>query len=380
MCGRCRQVFNAFESLKRVEDDYLVPGADEPAQPAGAPTQTMSDEIMAIDEAEDAGFRDEYAAESAVRNSRTDDREREPEENREIDSGEGEPATAGSPSTGFIGFKDVSSGAYLPLQVSAELPAVALHRPTSDSPGDATIAWSIATQGVDNIPDAAENLPGTKSLLEPEPLRSEKRADRNSSFGTTTDTANDAIAEEGDAAQSNAMSNNDPPWLRPKTVKPSRTKLWLLGCLLMLVALAAQLGYIFRVAIIEAAPQTRLYFVDVCGVLGCTITWGRDSNMIKIVESDLIEPSGKPGRILVTATLANRATMKQDLPSLELRLTDAANQVLVSRVLQPSDYLGRAVQREDGIAPGTELLINLNIESSNKPVASGYGLRAFYPQ
>ncbi len=383
MCGRCRQVFNAFESLKRVEDDYVVPSADEPVQPAGAPMQTMSDEVMTVDDAEDASFRNEHPAESVVRNSRTDDRELEPDESNEIDSVQDEPSAVGSPSAGFIGFKDLSSGAYLPLQLPTELPNDDRDRPTSGSPGVAQIAWLNATQQADNTTAAADNLSVPRSLLEPEPRFADIRMNSDNFVGINTNAVDDARAEEGELAQANDALNIDPPWLRSKgakAVKPARTKLWLLGCAVMLLALALQLSYIFRAAIIEAIPQTRPHFVNVCDAFGCAITWGRDSNMIKIVESDLIEPPDKPGRILVTATLANRAVTKQDLPSLELRLTDAANQVLISRVLQPSDYLGRAVQRDDGIAPGAELLINLNIESSNKTVASGYGLRAFYPQ
>ena len=67
------------------------------------------------------------------------------------------------------------------------------------------------------------------------------------------------------------------------------------------------------------------------------------------------------------------------MPSLELRLTDNANQVVASRLLHPSDYLGRAPAKEEGLVPNAELYVNLNLELSNKPLASGYGLIVFYP-
>ena len=84
---------------------------------------------------------------------------------------------------------------------------------------------------------------------------------------------------------------------------------------------------------------------------------------------------------MLTAILANRGKSKQDLPSLELRLTDTANQVVVSRLLHPADYLGRAIAKDEGLVPNTELYVNvdLKLELNNKPPASGYGLIVFYP-
>ena len=95
----------------------------------------------------------------------------------------------------------------------------------------------------------------------------------------------------------------------------------------------------------------------------------------------MIEAPGKPGRILLTAILVNRGKTKQDLPSLELRLTDNANQVVVSRLLHPADYLGRTINKDEALAPNTELYVNidLKLELSSKPPASGYGLIVFYP-
>jgi hypothetical protein len=113
-------------------------------------------------------------------------------------------------------------------------------------------------------------------------------------------------------------------------------------------------------------------------VIGCNVPWGRDQNAVKIESSDLIEPPGRPGRILLTATLVNRASSKQDFPMLEVKLTDANNAVLTSRVLMPAEYLGRTPGGAEGLAPNVELYINLNLEVAGKSQASGYGLQAFY--
>ena len=300
MCGRCRHVFNAFESLKRVSQDYAAPDADASIQTIAEHSIHTDDTAANIDATREHGVEENHdQTESAV-----------------------------APAVGFIRFKNQRRDAFAP------------------PPGAQ--------------PDKHLQNPNSDSLNESEPNHSDH----------ATVVLPDETLEHTDF---------NPPWLRPKVVRPPRSKLWFFGCLIMLIVLAAQLGYFFRTAVVEIVPQTRPYFVTACDALGCKVSWGRDNNMIKIMESDLIEPPGKPGRILVTAILANRHTVKQDLPALELRLTDTANQVLVSRVLQPADYLGRALRRDEGIEPGAELFINLHIESSNKAVASGYGLRAFYP-
>ena len=92
----------------------------------------------------------------------------------------------------------------------------------------------------------------------------------------------------------------------------------------------------------------------------------------------MIETPGKAGRILLTATLANRGLMPQDLPLLELKLTDNANQVILSRVLRPDEYMGRKPGRDENLAPNVELYVNLSLELVTKAQASGYGVRAFY--
>jgi len=145
--------------------------------------------------------------------------------------------------------------------------------------------------------------------------------------------------------------------------------------------LVAQAAYAFRTTLVSAYPQLRPTASEICEFAGCLLSWGRDEAALKIEASELIEAPGKPGRILLTAILVNRGKTKQDLPSLELRLTDNANQVVVSRLLHPGDYLGRTINKDEALLPNTELYVNvdLKLEPTNRPPASGYGLIVFYP-
>ena len=153
---------------------------------------------------------------------------------------------------------------------------------------------------------------------------------------------------------------------------------WLFGGTILFLGLGVQVAYGYRSTITQSFPELRPAFVWVCDWAGCGLSWGRDEGKIGIEASDLIETPGKAGRILLTATLANRGLMPQDLPLLELKLTDNANQVILSRVLRPDEYMGRKPGRDENLAPNVELYVNLSLELVTKAQASGYGVRAFY--
>lgn len=165
---------------------------------------------------------------------------------------------------------------------------------------------------------------------------------------------------------------------RRVTTKP-RTTSWTLGVLLLATTLAALLTYGYRNELAQQYPQLQPALTSACGVLGCTIAWGRDANAIQIETSDMISPPDKPDRIILTAHLLNRARVKQDFPTLELRLMDNANQIVLRRHLAPADYLGHEVRPDEALAPEGELFLNLTFDTLKMAPASGYGLRPFYP-
>jgi predicted Zn finger-like uncharacterized protein len=180
-----------------------------------------------------------------------------------------------------------------------------------------------------------------------------------------------------------ADSSADNPLLAPapgnrQLPGARRTRLWSAGVIVLLLGLVAQVAYGQRTGIIQSYPQLRPVFVNVCEWAGCSLSWGRDDTAIRIEASDLIETPGKAGLIQLTATLVNRGETRQDLPVMELKLSDNANQVILDRILQPQEYLGRAPGKDESLLPNVELYVNLNIELLNKVQASGYGVRVFY--
>lgn len=290
MCGRCRSVFNAFQSLTRIAEGEAMPRDMPP--PAATELADMSPKLT------DAIFLREEPRPLSHEFSQTD-----------FESDIGLPVASSKPPVA------AENG-------SAPSLAGGVHWPTNPSfPPPENLA----------LPESLADNP----LLAPLP---------------------------GDRLHQT----------------PVRDRWWISGIVILLMGLAGQGAYAFRSSLTQSIPELRPAFAELCGRAGCRLSWGREDGAIGIEASDLIETPGKIGRILLTATLVNRSSMRQDLPFLELKLTDNANQVILSRVLRPDEYLGRVPAKDESLLPNIELYVNLSLELVNKVPASGYGVRAFY--
>lgn len=295
MCGRCRGVFNAFQSLMRVSDDELGDKGNETDVSALAddPLPGITDALFLREEPRPLSHeftQTDFASDL-----------KEPVVNARLGAALYEPV---------IGFDDVPE--FVEDSSKAAEPLASL------------------------LPDFEENNGAANPLLTP-------------------------VAGYRQAA------------------KTPRTGLWLTGAMFLFLGLSLQLAYAYRSTVVQSFPQVRPAYLTACEWAGCNLPWGRDESAVRIEASDLIELPGKAGRILLTATLINRSSVRQELPSLELKLTDNANQVIMSRVLQPHEYLGRAVSKDENLAPNVDMYVNLSFELTPKAAASGYGVRAFYP-
>ncbi len=293
MCGRCRQVFDAFQSLTRIEDSaFRIEQSDEQAPQAGAAGIEAPETV----EASDPIFM------------------------------RGEPA----PFPELAALETPAS--------EAELEPVASVSRNSRAEGHKEPAVSMPEQGASLLPET--NPPGF--VLEPE----------------------------------NLLLAAPPRDYQPQA---TRSGAWSGAAFLLGLVMLTQLVYLFRSQIAQQFPVSRPALAAVCEWAGCTVPRSRDESAIRIEASDLVEAPGRTGRILFTATISNRGNAGQDYPTLELRLSDSSNQTVVSRVMVPAEYLGRAIGKDEFIPPGGEAFVNMQIELQGKAPASGYGVRAFYP-
>jgi len=414
MCGRCRHVFNAFESLKRIPDEdapdamkeaETTPSIVVAAAPPIAPLTDVASNEMPVDHEADQltsppDSTDDLPTSlpdlqvSPVRyatNAGTDMRDM-----RNI-------GTAGETGNTARADKFIKAEAIdLAHTSTAGMPTVEVPLAPIAPPNATPLA-------IENEPDLTGSAPdSTKGAASINPPTKHPSGPETEFTSFTAATADSAINElqvslspspatnanlvaavedsnennfEAISANANfapASSNN--PLIHGNLRGKARTwRGWPWLASLALICLSAQTIYLFRSQIVMQYPQLRPQFVLMCNYIGCQMPWGRNQDAIKIETSDLIEPPGKSGRILLTATMANRADAKHDFPLLEVRLKDASNSLITSRIFTPSQYLARTPASGEGIAPGAEIYINLQLTLDAKTRASGYDLRAFYP-
>jgi predicted Zn finger-like uncharacterized protein len=155
------------------------------------------------------------------------------------------------------------------------------------------------------------------------------------------------------------------------------SRLWWLGSVLLVLALALQGAYRYRGEIAVLLPDAKPLLERLCVELGCEIPLPRRAELLSIESSDLQADAGQPNVMVLTATLRNRAAFVQAFPALELSLTSAAGQTVARRVLMPQEYVPQPAKADAGFAAGAELQIRVYIEAAAlKP--TGYRLYLFY--
>lgn len=169
-----------------------------------------------------------------------------------------------------------------------------------------------------------------------------------------------------------AITLPEPPRPRP----PARA--WGFGAILLALVLATEVVYAYRSPIAQRYPILRPFMESACNAAGCTVAYSRDEGLLKLEDSELLEVPGKPDEIALNARIRNLATVAQEYPHIELTLTDMTGQAAIRRVLRPTDYLGRPVRQGETIAAGSDLTVQLRLETP-RVKATGYELLLFYP-
>jgi hypothetical protein len=157
-----------------------------------------------------------------------------------------------------------------------------------------------------------------------------------------------------------------------------RGVVWGVGIVVLCLLLAAQSAYFLRNQVAAYYPDTKPLLTLLCRVLHCKVELLANADLIKLESSELQSAPEQPGGVTLIASLRNLAPYRQAYPSLELTLTDSANQPLARRQFTPADYLPQKIKPETGMPSQDELPIKLTLELVGLE-AVGYKLLVFYP-
>ncbi|WP_184706264.1 DUF3426 domain-containing protein [Comamonas odontotermitis] len=157
-------------------------------------------------------------------------------------------------------------------------------------------------------------------------------------------------------------------WNQPKVLVISG-----LCAALLLAALLIQIAVVQRDRLAVLHPQWRPALEKICQVARCQIALPRQLQSISI-DSTTFNPMG-PGQFKLTVVLRNAADYAVAMPALELSLNDAAEKLVLRRVLGASDLQAPAQLPAHGEWTG---VIALTVADRGQEVV-GYRVQAFYP-
>ncbi len=245
------------------------------------------------------------------------------------------------------------------------LPEVA---PTDEAPGDAPLESEEALLEADPAPLTEEGpVIGPAALEPPEPLAASD--DPILPRDTTSIPGYNRWAETPLGTGSQPLAAPDAPH-RPRWP-------FILAALALSLLLIGQVVHRFRTDITIALPGLAPLFTQV----GWTVPLPRKAELVAIDDSDL-QSDAAHNRLILSATVHNRAPYDQALPALELALTDTRDSIIARRVLQAADYLpekdSQGRPRPSRFAANGELPVHLWLDGTNLG-AAGYRLYVFYP-
>lgn len=285
----------------------------------------------------------------------------------------------------------------------ADAPPVAPLDPTVDAAEPVATAGAGATASIDpaaGLLAMAEAEPST-AVPEPAPPGSTPSIEPNAAT-TNAAPAPDAEAAPEPAAEAMPASDVDtspeapprPPaastepaaapvpdpeslhgnvhmYVRPLGPRRPRAALaWPLGCVALVLLLAAQVTWAERTAL-YLNPSTHAWMAQVCATLGCRLPPIHDPARLALVSRDIRPDPRHPGALAITATLHNAAGFREAWPVVSVVLTDIDNQPVAMRRFRPAEYMPDRARRNAGIPPGATVAVAFEVADPG-PQARGF--------
>jgi predicted Zn finger-like uncharacterized protein len=129
---------------------------------------------------------------------------------------------------------------------------------------------------------------------------------------------------------------------------------------LLIFALVGQYAYAERYRLVKN-PQLRPTLEMFCARLQCDLPLRRDTGSVQIVKREIRDHPHVKDALLVNATFVNRAAFVQALPVVQVSFSDMSGTPVAVRRFTPEEYLSTQQGIPDGIAPGEQqhLLLEL---------------------
>ncbi len=169
---------------------------------------------------------------------------------------------------------------------------------------------------------------------------------------------------------------DDLPLMNEFPSAPTRSRIptavWLLGGVLLLVLLAAQVAYFYAPQLARDA-RLRPWLALYCEHAGCDLRPPPGTLPIELVQTSVAPHPRYENALRLQAVLVNRAENAQPYPLLEVSLTDSEGQVLARRGFMPAQYLESPAAGAT-LAPNVAARARLDVTTADGR-AVGYEIR-----
>jgi predicted Zn finger-like uncharacterized protein len=134
---------------------------------------------------------------------------------------------------------------------------------------------------------------------------------------------------------------------------------WWFGALLLALALAIQLAWIYRAPLLADA-RVREAAEALCRRVDCALPTIDDRSRITLVDHSVEPHPSRPHALKITGVLVNQSALPQSLPLVELVLSDTGGRRVAMRRFLPEEYLDE--RRPPRLEPGRDVRIDLEVE------------------
>jgi predicted Zn finger-like uncharacterized protein len=359
-CGRCRAIFNAFDSLLAERIEKRPAPASRPAVAADTRAKPVS-AAASVDTRAKSNLSGIVLEPSIF--SLTDELEIQEIEKNERSSSFEMP--------------------HIPVKKQKEIKTVerVLPRETSEIPGYSQWAEDVMASPIVREPslstptnepeirEAEENEHSSPHEIPPVPVKRRERVK----------TTKPILPREPGEIPGHSQWTEDvmAPPIGISSEKPLRWPFMLAMAGLLLV-LAGQALFHFRSELAVSLPSLRSTLETFSHAFGASLPLPRHTEQVSIETSDLQTDLARGNLLVMNATLRNKAPYGQAYPSLELSLTDTQDTVIARRVFAPQDYLPARTAANPVFSGNSDVAVRLWIDAVDL-AAAGYRLFVFYP-
>lgn len=136
--------------------------------------------------------------------------------------------------------------------------------------------------------------------------------------------------------------------------------LWITTSLVLAVVIAFNVADFFGKPLLDN-PKLQSLWVTLGVKEEAKQTEFRDLDSIELISREMKPHPSRPGVLLLTATVVNRAELPQVYPKVDVTLLDIRGNRLARKLFSPGDYLKRSSELRDGMTPNAYLTFSIDM-------------------